>query len=203
MLCCLAVGNMSSGGQIILNSSIWADPGIVQQGCHLQGVNKVGDKIGESKCALVYGQMNEPPGARARVALTGNHPLSDQHTHTPHPPSLLWGAHWLFGSSHNALTLNPSVLSKSCAPPHILAPSGMHCQKQRSMRLSLQCKQGCDCCLGLQVWLWPSISGMQRARMCCSSLTTSSASHRFHSLPFEHFHSSFSCPAFCALLHHR
>ena len=26
---------------------------------------------GESKCSLVYGQMNEPPGARARVALTG------------------------------------------------------------------------------------------------------------------------------------
>ncbi|MFN8972835.1 MAG: F0F1 ATP synthase subunit beta, partial [Alphaproteobacteria bacterium] len=25
----------------------------------------------KSKCALVYGQMNEPPGARARVALTG------------------------------------------------------------------------------------------------------------------------------------
>ncbi len=25
----------------------------------------------DSKCALVYGQMNEPPGARARVALTG------------------------------------------------------------------------------------------------------------------------------------
>ena len=25
----------------------------------------------QSKCALVYGQMNEPPGARARVALTG------------------------------------------------------------------------------------------------------------------------------------
>ena len=35
------------------------------------GVNKIGDKVGESKCALVYGQMNEPPGARARVALTG------------------------------------------------------------------------------------------------------------------------------------
>jgi F-type H+-transporting ATPase subunit beta len=34
------------------------------------GVNK--EKGGEgSKCALVYGQMNEPPGARARVALTG------------------------------------------------------------------------------------------------------------------------------------
>ncbi len=29
------------------------------------------DKLDESKVALVYGQMNEPPGARARVALTG------------------------------------------------------------------------------------------------------------------------------------
>ena len=38
---------------------------------HMQGVNKLGDKMSESKCALVYGQMNEPPGARARVALTG------------------------------------------------------------------------------------------------------------------------------------
>ena len=28
-------------------------------------------KVEESKVALVYGQMNEPPGARARVALTG------------------------------------------------------------------------------------------------------------------------------------
>ena len=28
-------------------------------------------KSGKSKAALVYGQMNEPPGARARVALTG------------------------------------------------------------------------------------------------------------------------------------
>jgi F-type H+/Na+-transporting ATPase subunit beta len=37
------------------------------------GVNKdpkKGDVKG-SKCALVYGQMNEPPGARARVGLTG------------------------------------------------------------------------------------------------------------------------------------
>ncbi len=33
-------------------------------------VNKLGGGEG-SKCALVYGQMNEPPGARARVALTG------------------------------------------------------------------------------------------------------------------------------------
>jgi len=34
------------------------------------GVNKHGGEEG-SKAALVYGQMNEPPGARARVALTG------------------------------------------------------------------------------------------------------------------------------------
>lgn len=37
----------------------------------MQGVNKIGEKASESKCALVFGQMNEPPGARARVALTG------------------------------------------------------------------------------------------------------------------------------------
>ncbi|CAI0431803.1 unnamed protein product [Linum tenue] len=40
------------------------------------GVIKLGDKqvsmsTADSKCALVYGQMNEPPGARARVGLTG------------------------------------------------------------------------------------------------------------------------------------
>ena len=34
------------------------------------GVNKKGGGEG-SKCALVYGQMNEPPGARARIALSG------------------------------------------------------------------------------------------------------------------------------------
>jgi F-type H+-transporting ATPase subunit beta len=34
------------------------------------GVNKSGGGAG-SKCALVFGQMNEPPGARARVALSG------------------------------------------------------------------------------------------------------------------------------------
>jgi F-type H+-transporting ATPase subunit beta len=33
--------------------------------------SKVINLEGESKVALVYGQMNEPPGARARVALTG------------------------------------------------------------------------------------------------------------------------------------
>ena len=32
-------------------------------------VNKEGGGDG-SKCSLVYGQMNEPPGARARVALS-------------------------------------------------------------------------------------------------------------------------------------
>jgi hypothetical protein len=36
------------------------------------GVIKLGNKGARgSKAALVYGQMNEPPGARARVALTG------------------------------------------------------------------------------------------------------------------------------------
>jgi F-type H+-transporting ATPase subunit beta len=34
-------------------------------------VDKDGNPIPGSKAALVYGQMNEPPGARARVALTG------------------------------------------------------------------------------------------------------------------------------------
>ncbi|HUF57439.1 MAG TPA: F0F1 ATP synthase subunit beta [Thermohalobaculum sp.] len=34
------------------------------------GVIKL-DNLSESKVSLVYGQMNEPPGARARVALTG------------------------------------------------------------------------------------------------------------------------------------
>merc|ERR1739847_70079 len=35
------------------------------------GVISLKDKQQESKCTLVYGQMNEPPGARARVGLTG------------------------------------------------------------------------------------------------------------------------------------
>ena len=35
------------------------------------GVIKLGDQQAESKVTLVYGQMNEPRGARARVALTG------------------------------------------------------------------------------------------------------------------------------------
>merc|ERR1719375_214961 len=35
------------------------------------GVIKLGDQATDSKCTLVYGQMNETPGARARVGLTG------------------------------------------------------------------------------------------------------------------------------------
>jgi F0F1-type ATP synthase beta subunit len=36
------------------------------------GVNKVdGTDTSGSRCALVFGQMNEPPGARALVGLTG------------------------------------------------------------------------------------------------------------------------------------
>eukprot|EP01099_Mayorella_cantabrigiensis_P008909 TRINITY_DN907_c0_g1_i1.p1 TRINITY_DN907_c0_g1~~TRINITY_DN907_c0_g1_i1.p1 ORF type:complete len:583 (-),score=180.35 TRINITY_DN907_c0_g1_i1:87-1835(-) len=35
------------------------------------GVIKIDNNFAGSKAALVYGQMNEPPGARARVALTG------------------------------------------------------------------------------------------------------------------------------------
>ncbi|MFT4203219.1 MAG: F0F1 ATP synthase subunit beta [Chitinophagaceae bacterium] len=38
-------------------------------GWDLSGVQK--DELKESKATFVYGQMNEPPGARARVALTG------------------------------------------------------------------------------------------------------------------------------------
>ncbi|WJX68297.1 H(+)-transporting two-sector ATPase [Trifolium repens] len=34
------------------------------------GVIKLGDKQSENKCALVYGQMNEPPGSHVRVGLT-------------------------------------------------------------------------------------------------------------------------------------
>jgi ATP synthase F1 beta subunit len=38
---------------------------------HEMQTSKVIDLQGTSKATLVYGQMNEPPGARARVALTG------------------------------------------------------------------------------------------------------------------------------------
>ena len=56
------------------------------------GVIKVdkatGKPIPGSKAALVYGQMNEPPGARARVALTGNTHLTLHYfTYTSSLPS--------------------------------------------------------------------------------------------------------------------
>ncbi len=57
--------------QLFGHCMIWPALPVVTMGGGVQGVNKVGDKAGESKCALVFGQMNEPPGARARVALTG------------------------------------------------------------------------------------------------------------------------------------
>jgi F-type H+-transporting ATPase subunit beta len=41
---------------------------------------------GDSKVALVFGQMNEPPGARARVALTG---LTVAYVTTHHPTLML------------------------------------------------------------------------------------------------------------------
>ncbi|KAK2078009.1 atp2, beta subunit of the F1 sector of mitochondrial F1F0 ATP synthase [Prototheca wickerhamii] len=40
-------------------------------GFSVLGVIKTGESQADSKVTLVYGQMNEPPGARARVALTG------------------------------------------------------------------------------------------------------------------------------------
>lgn len=57
-----------------------------------QGVNKLGDKMSESKCALVYGQMNEPPGARARVALTGAFQLMLLQQHLTAHISMAWPA---------------------------------------------------------------------------------------------------------------
>lgn len=53
---------------------------------------------GESKCTLVYGQMNEPPGARARVALTGLPPSR------PLDASQLFNCTGCSGGSENAPT---------------------------------------------------------------------------------------------------
>lgn len=44
---------------------------------------------GDSKVSLVFGQMNEPPGARARVALTGYVPSPENLTPSTIPPSSL------------------------------------------------------------------------------------------------------------------
>ena len=43
---------------------------MIESGVNMDPKKNNGSAAG-SKCALVYGQMNEPPGARARVALTG------------------------------------------------------------------------------------------------------------------------------------
>ena len=43
---------------------------MIESGVNKNPVENNGSAAG-SKCALVFGQMNEPPGARARVALTG------------------------------------------------------------------------------------------------------------------------------------
>ncbi|PKQ08933.1 MAG: F0F1 ATP synthase subunit beta [Alphaproteobacteria bacterium HGW-Alphaproteobacteria-12] len=43
---------------------------MIESGVNKDPAENNGDTTG-SKCALVFGQMNEPPGARARVALTG------------------------------------------------------------------------------------------------------------------------------------
>ncbi|CCF37141.1 ATP synthase subunit beta [Colletotrichum higginsianum] len=66
---------------------------------------------GESKVALVFGQMNEPPGARARVALTG---LTSTYLDNPsllpslllQPPSLL--------SQLPSILQSPSLIQTEC-----------------------------------------------------------------------------------------
>ncbi|KAE8720725.1 ATP synthase subunit beta [Hibiscus syriacus] len=51
-------------------SGLFGGAGVGKAVLIMELINNV-DKQAESKCALVYGQMNEPPGARARVGLTG------------------------------------------------------------------------------------------------------------------------------------
>ena len=46
-------------------------PSIAHDRLLTDGAKGVIQLDGDSKVALVFGQMNEPPGARARVALTG------------------------------------------------------------------------------------------------------------------------------------
>ncbi|KAF4342439.1 ATP synthase subunit beta mitochondrial [Fusarium beomiforme] len=58
---------------------------------------------GESKVALVFGQMNEPPGARARVALTGF--IDDQ----VHKLACLDAPSWYINPDHKAVFGDRSV----------------------------------------------------------------------------------------------
>ena len=72
------VGERTREGNDLLREMI--ESGVIQYGDEfLEGMEK-GDwdlnkidkeKLKDSKCTLVFGQMNEPPGARARVALSG------------------------------------------------------------------------------------------------------------------------------------
>ena len=56
---------------------------------------------GDSKVSLVFGQMNEPPGARARVALTG---LTVAEVCTPFP----------FSSRYDPLEVSSLLFFKFC-----------------------------------------------------------------------------------------
>jgi hypothetical protein len=55
---------------------------------HEMQETKVIQLDGESKVALVFGQMNEPPGARARVALTGVSSSFLLYFPLPHPSTI-------------------------------------------------------------------------------------------------------------------
>lgn len=72
------VGERTREGNDLLRDML--DAGVIEYGDEFMkdmkaggwDVNKVDhEKIKDSKLALVFGQMNEPPGARARVALSG------------------------------------------------------------------------------------------------------------------------------------
>lgn len=58
------VGERTREGRDLYNEMI--ESGVIKMDEHTKKVNTA-----ESKVSLIYGQMNEPPGARARVALSG------------------------------------------------------------------------------------------------------------------------------------
>ena len=67
------VGERTREGNDLWNEMIESDVIKVQKDEHGHAIWKDGHpqiKPGESRCSLVYGQMNEPPGARLRVALS-------------------------------------------------------------------------------------------------------------------------------------
>ena len=72
------VGERTREGNDLLREML--ESGIIKYGEHfMEGMEKGewpldtidGELMKESKCTFVFGQMNEPPGARARVALSG------------------------------------------------------------------------------------------------------------------------------------